>query len=107
MFDEVAAASPAELRKGPRGGGRDRDKMIAHVMDAERSYARMLGVRHRPFAVDDRAALSAMGDDITAALGPESDGSPLAAGSWPSRYAARRIAWHVIDHLWEMEDRRV
>lgn len=107
VFDEVAAASPAELRKGPRGGGRDRYKMIAHVIDAERAYARKIGVRHRPFAVDDRAALSAMRDDIAAALAAPSDGSPLAAGGWPSRYAARRIAWHVIDHFWEMEDRRV
>ena len=29
VFDRVAASAPAELRKGPRGGGRDRDKMIA------------------------------------------------------------------------------
>jgi hypothetical protein len=35
IFDEVAAASPAELRKGPRGGGRDRDKLIDHVIGAE------------------------------------------------------------------------
>ena len=24
---------------------------------------------------------------------------------WPTRYAARRIAWHVLDHAWEIEDR--
>ncbi len=107
LFDEVAAASPAELRKGPRGGGRDRDKMIAHVIDAERAYARKFGVRHRPFAVDDRAALAAMRDDIATALGAASDGTPLTAGGWPSRYAARRVAWHALDHLWELEDRRI
>ncbi len=22
------------------------------------------------------------------------------------RYAARRIAWHVLDHAWEIEERR-
>ena len=44
-FDDVAAASPAELRKGPRGGGRDRDKLIGHVIGAETAYARKLGVR--------------------------------------------------------------
>jgi hypothetical protein len=42
-FDEVAAASPAELRKGPRGGGRDRDKLIDHVIGTEAAYARKLG----------------------------------------------------------------
>ncbi len=30
VFDGVVAESPAELRKGPRGGGRDRDKMVDH-----------------------------------------------------------------------------
>lgn len=27
VFDDVAAAAPADLRKGPRGGGRDRDSI--------------------------------------------------------------------------------
>src|SRR4029453_7481265 len=30
ILDQVAKGSPAELRKGPRGGGRDRDKMLGH-----------------------------------------------------------------------------
>jgi hypothetical protein len=34
-FDEMAAASPAELRKGRRGGGRHRDTLIDHVIGAE------------------------------------------------------------------------
>ena len=46
-FDEIAAASPAELRKGPRGGGRDRDKIIDHVISAEAAYARKLGVKRK------------------------------------------------------------
>ena len=25
---------------------------------------------------------------------------------WPPRYAARRLIWHVLDHAWEIEDRR-
>ena len=33
------------------------------------------------------------------------DGSPLPGGTWPLRYAARRFAWHVLDHAWEIEDR--
>jgi hypothetical protein len=47
-----------------------------------------------------------MRDEVAGVLGKPSDGSPLAPKGWPARYAARRIAWHVIDHLWEMEDRR-
>jgi hypothetical protein len=34
-----------------------------------------------------------------------SDGSPIAGRRWPPRYAARRIAWHALDHTWEIEDR--
>ena len=45
VFDHVAAAAPAELRKGPRGGGRDRDKMIGHVVESEWYYAREMGLR--------------------------------------------------------------
>ena len=25
---------------------------------------------------------------------------------WPPRYTIRRITWHVLDHAWEMQDRR-
>jgi hypothetical protein len=31
---------------------------------------------------------------------------PRGGATWPIAYAARRIAWHVLDHAWEMEDRR-
>jgi len=24
---------------------------------------------------------------------------------WPPRYAAARIAWHALDHAWEIEDK--
>lgn len=104
-FAEFAATSPAELRKGPRGGGRDRDKMVAHVIEAERAYARKVGVRHRPFGPTDPAPLAALRDELVDVLGRPSDGGPLAARGWPARYAVRRIVWHVLDHLWEMQDR--
>ncbi len=106
VFDQVAAAAPAELRKGPRGGGRDRDQMIDHVLGAEVSYAHKIGIKRRQPARDDAPAIAALRDDIVAALWAPSDGAPLAPAGWPPRYAARRIAWHVLDHAWEMEDRR-
>lgn len=102
LMDEVVAASPAELRKGPRGGGRDRDKIMSHVIEAERSYARKFGVQHKPFPHNDRAALAAMRTEIAEVLSRPIDGSPI----WPASYAIRRIAWHVTDHIWEIEDRR-
>ena len=100
VLAEVVAGAPADLRKGPRGGGRDRDKVVAHVEEAERSYARSIGIR--------LPASTSIGDvraAIVEVLGLSSDGSPLPGGAWSQRYAARRIAWHVLDHAWEVEDR--
>lgn len=94
-FDAAVAASPAELRKGPRGGGRDRDKMADHVREAERSYARKVGVAPPPRTPWDEQrgliaeALRHPGDELR----------------WPVRYCLNRMAWHVTDHLWEMQDR--
>ncbi len=100
---EVAAGAPPSLRKGPRGGGRDRDAMVAHVEEAEHAYARKMGVRHRP-AHGDPALVAARRGDILAALRAARGGAPP-DGNWPLPYAARRIAWHALDHAWEMEDR--
>ena len=105
VSDEVAAASPAELRKGPRGGGRDRDQLIGHVIGAETAYARKLGVKRKQPAAGDTPAIGELRGAITAAVGAPSDGSPVLGGGWTTRYAARRIAWHVLEHAWEMQDR--
>ena len=97
-LDRVAASAPAELRKGPRGGGRDRDKMLQHVVAAEAAYARKIGVKHNE--PESAAAVQAMRDDIVAAL--RAGGKDA---KWPPRYFIRRTAWHVLDHAWEMQDR--
>jgi hypothetical protein len=107
-FDAIADASPEVLRKGPRGGGRDRSRIVEHVVEAERgAYARKIGVRHAPFAPDDRAARDALRADMLAVLRAPSDGAPPIEKGWPARFAARYIAWHVLDHAWEIEDRRM
>jgi len=89
-LDRVVAKAPAELRKGPRGGGRDRDKMFQHVLDAELEYGKGIGVRLK---APDRKAL------LAGFRNPKSD------GRWPVAYAIRRTAWHALDHAWEIEDR--
>ncbi len=104
IFARIAAEAPAALRRGPRGGGRDRDQMIDHVLGAEASYARKLGVKQRQPARDDAPAIAALRDAISAALRLRVDGASLVPTGWPPRYAAHRIAWHVLDHAWEMED---
>jgi hypothetical protein len=105
VFDRVAAAAPAELRKGPRGGGRDRDKMIGHVIEADGAYAREIGLRLKAPDPGSRATVEASRSAVLAVIGAPSDGSPLADRKWTARYAAGRIAWHALDHTWEMEDR--
>jgi hypothetical protein len=105
VLDRVGASAPAELRKGPRGGGRDRDKMLAHVIEADWYYAREMGIRVPQPAGTDRAAIGTMRAAMLDALREPSDGSALAGRRWTPRYAARRIAWHSLDHAWEMEDR--
>lgn len=94
-FDAVVAAAPELLRKGPRGGGRDRDAIVDHVREAERSYGRKLDLRVPPRTpwTEQRALY------LEAIRGGSSN------GAWPARYVIRRVAWHVMDHAWEIEDR--
>jgi hypothetical protein len=104
-FDATAASAPLELRKGPRGGGRDRDKIVGHVNEADGAYAREMGLRIPAGAIDDRASVTAMRTSMLDVLRTPSDGTPLGGRRWTHAYAARRIAWHALDHAWEIEDR--
>jgi hypothetical protein len=104
-LDDIAATAPASLRKGPRGGGRDRDKMLDHVIDAEIAYARKFGVRlGKPDPTGPEAAPARRGA-LLDALRASRGGPSAEPKGWPARYAARRIAWHALDHAWEIEDR--
>ena len=103
VFDRVVAEAPPELRKGPRGGGRDRDKVVDHVLGAEPGYARQVGLRLRQPAVGDEAAVAAHRAAILEVFRSPWDGT--VQRRWPPRYAIRRFAWHVLDHAWEIEDR--
>ena len=89
-LDEVRARVPQVLLKGPRGGGRDRDKMYAHVIEAELGYAGAIGLKIKQH--DRKALLEALRH-------------PVPGAKWPAPFAIRRIAWHALDHAWEMEDR--
>ena len=101
-LDRLAVEAPEHLRKGPRGGGRDRDKVVNHVLEAERSYARTIGVRHPPYH-GDRAALDACRAEVAEVLRAAAS-APLPT-RWSARYFLRRATWHVLDHVWEIEDK--
>jgi predicted RNase H-like HicB family nuclease len=104
-LDRAAASAPAELRKGPRGGGRDRDAIVAHVLGAEAAYARKLGLRLQEPDAADGPAVAAFRQAILEAFFAPPDPNAGDGKRWPLRYAARRIAWHALDHAWEIEDR--
>jgi hypothetical protein len=113
-FDRaVRAAEGKELRKGPRGGGRERDGIVRHVLGADAAYLRRVGQK---FSQNDSAPLDQelrrTREAIGAALGAGVRGEiphqgPRGGALWTPRYFVRRVAWHTADHLWEIEDRIV
>lgn len=111
-FDRIAReAEGVELRKGPRGGGRELPKIVEHVVGSEEGYTRQLGAG--PTAVGNQPAgerWPALRKEIVAAFraranGEEPDLPTKVKRRWSPRYFARRTAWHVLDHPWEIEDR--
>jgi hypothetical protein len=104
-FDKVANGAPPDLRKGPRGGGRNTSKIVDHVLGSDHAYAREMGLRIPPPDPADRGTVDALRAAMLDVLRKKSDGSPLAGRKWTARYAAHRIAWHALDHAWEIEDR--
>lgn len=94
-FDETSANAPTELRKGPRGGGRDTTGIVSHVREAERAYASKLGQR-----VPRATSWGEQRSVITQSLL-----SRVETAKWPPEYAIRRIAWHILDHAWEIQDK--
>lgn len=103
-FDDTAARVSDELKKGPRGGGRSRERLIEHTFEAERSYARQIGVRTEKGAMFTDEGLQEHRDAVCQAiLEVNADGGM--PRKWPLRYFIRRAAWHVLDHAWEMDDK--
>jgi hypothetical protein len=106
-FDDVASRVSAELRKGPRGGGRDRDRIVRHTNGAEIvEFAVKAGVvtpddawrnpDHKKLGAHRAAFCAAIRDYNTR-------GAP--ARAWAVQFLIRRCAYHMPDHAWEMEDR--
>jgi hypothetical protein len=111
-FDAAAAAAVGvELTKGPRGGGRDLDRIVAHVWDADVAYHQGLGHPYRVVAgTMPRADMARLRGSAIAAFGSRVAGEPLppsrrTSPPWSPRYYIRRAAWHALDHAWEIEDR--
>ncbi len=104
LLDEVAARAPQSLRKGPRGGGRDRDAITQHVAAAEQMFGRKVGLS---LPVPHEGEPEVVAANRAAVLDWCRSGGTSATGraNWPPRYASRRLIWHILDHVWEIEDR--
>lgn len=112
FFDATTrSASGKDLRKGPRGGGRELDDVIQHILGSDTGYLSSVGSKVK---VDESAASreelkrirKSILDALTAAArGEVSERGPRGGVRWKPRYFVRRVVWHVLDHAWEIEDR--
>jgi hypothetical protein len=111
-FDATAkAATGKALRTGPRGGGRNVEGILQHVLGGDAGYLAQVGWKFRRDDEDDvsqqldqtrQAILNAL---TSAAHGEIAVRGPRGGIRWTPRYFVRRVAWHVLDHAWEIEDR--
>ena len=108
-FDDVAARVSPEMRKGVRGGGRDRDAIIRHVIRQEsESFAEQVGLR-----IPEGAALTPDGlrrhrETYVEAMRAYNAGEvEKRMRSWTLPFLIRHSAFHTLDHAWEMEDKNL
>lgn len=111
-FDQaVLLARGKALRTGPRGGGRSLEKIMAHSHEAEIAYLSALGVKWKPPTNQDAEGVKAyLHSELLAALDSSVLGEipafgPRGGRRWTPRFFVRRVAWHALDHAWEIEDR--
>lgn len=105
-FDAVAARVSPGLRKGPRGGGRDRDDIINHVFGNERvQLGKKIGVRTPQGVMLTPEGLQQHRDDYIDALREYHAARKMAGRTWTLSFLLRHTAYHVMDHAWEMEDK--
>jgi len=104
FFDEVRSRVSAELQQGPRGGGRDRDRIVRHVVHTEQDWAKKLGLATDEAATQSDEGLSAHRDAYCTAIRAFHAQGKMAR-TWPLRFLIRHTAYHTLDHAWEMEDK--
>jgi hypothetical protein len=107
FFDDVAARVSEEMRKGPRGGGRDRTRIWRHTIRTEsEDFAKQVGLR-----IPEEAALTPDGlrqhraTYVDAMRAYNAGEIAKRMRSWTLPYLIRHSAFHTLDHAWEMEDK--
>jgi hypothetical protein len=107
FFDDVRKRVSAEMHKGTRGGGRDRDHIVRHTFAAEQDWAQKIGVRTSDGAMLTDEGLKAHREAYCYAIRDYHLQGKLAGkiAKWPLRFLIRHTAFHTMDHAWEMEDK--
>lgn len=106
FFDATAARVSADMRAGPRGGGRDRDRIIRHTIRTEgEEFAKRLGLRVPEEGALDPRALRDFREDYVAAMRDYNAGEGKRMKTWNLPFLIRHSAYHMLDHAWEMEDK--
>ena len=107
FFDDVAARVSLELEKGPRGGGRNRDEIVRHVVGNERNdLARRIGVLTPPDDLQTPEGIRSHREEFVAAMrGYNAQGKMARGRNWTIPLLLRHTAFHALDHAWEMEDK--
>jgi hypothetical protein len=105
-FDGVADRVSDEMRKGPRGGGRDRNTIVRHTVRVEsEEFAKRLGLRIPEEAALSPEGLAAHRKSYVDAMRVYNTGEGKRMRSWTLPFLIRHSAFHVMDHAWEMEDK--
>jgi hypothetical protein len=104
FFDDVRSRVSAEMQRGPRGGGRDREHIVRHTFAAELDWAKKLGIRTPLDTLLTVEGLDRHRDTYHNTIRALHSQGKLAR-TWPLRYLIRHTAFHTLDHAWEMEDK--
>src|SRR5512133_2932540 len=104
FFDAVRVRVSAEMQRGPRGGGRDRDHIVRHTLGSELDFSKKVGVLTPFEALLTDEGLNAHRDAYCNAIRAQHAQNKMAR-TWPLRYLIRHTAFHTLDHAWEMEDK--
>jgi hypothetical protein len=106
FFDEVAARVSPEMQKGSRGGGRDRDEIIRHVIRVESlDFAKQVGLRIPEDRAPITGGLREYREAYVAAMREYNAGKVERMRRWTLPFLIRHSAFHTLDHAWEMEDK--
>jgi hypothetical protein len=106
-FDAAAARVTPQMRTGPRGGGRDRDHIVRHMLRVERlDFAKQVGVQIED---DEAFTLETLRDHravfLDAMRAYNAGKVDKKMRSWTLPFLIRHSAFHALDHAWEMEDK--